>query len=295
MAYPDETGRSTGTTTGGTTFTEVNINPASAGPSKVFIPAGTADGQAITLVLFAHGAGGDETQVSAGGPLATRDGIINKGWVLASSLGGGTAAWGNDAALDSYVAVIDWARARWSVQHVILWGASMGGLTAALLAVSGRVSDVRCLVSIDGALSLRAFYDFTPHQINTAYDVYTPEGRTYALQTAGHDPCLRPSSDYANLPIFLSASTGDTMTPKVDHSDPFFALVDPVTDVTYLTGSSGHFSAANFMPTEALAFMTASLSTSPVDPPTYGTGLRRPSGTLATLRTVAGATVKLGA
>lgn len=282
MTYPDETGRLSKTTPAATAYLDVAINPAGVGPSRVFIPAVLNDGAPAVLVVFCHGAGGDETQVLTGGPGDTLAKAVDNGWLVVSSLGGGTAAWGNDAAQDSYVGLVDWVRGIWAVTDVILWGGSMGALTAALLAVSGRVEDVRCLVGIDGAMSLQAFYDFTPHQINTAYDIsnVSVPPRPYSTQTAGHDPCLRDASDYAGLPIFLSASTGDTVTPKVDHSDPFYTLVDPVTDVTYLTGSGVHFAPDNFMPAQVISFMAESIAGGGGLPdPVAGSGLRTAAGT----------------
>lgn len=104
---------------------------------RVYVPYGWKHDQSKRLVVWCHGAGGTyeigpiERQVIE---------AIGAPWVL--SLLGGLRTWGADAGSDAIDEVWDWARTNLAVaaDKLILWGGSMGGLTATVYALDNPAS-----------------------------------------------------------------------------------------------------------------------------------------------------------
>lgn len=259
MVYPGEAARTTSTTTTGTTFTDVTIDPFGSGQtSRVLIPDGVLDGDAITLMIVAHGASDLAANIHNWFYRATKEGALDRGWVLISSDAHGNA-WSKQAALDDYRRCYDWIAGIWNIQHVLLSGWSMGGLTVINLSGKNVIPKVRAVASIDGALSIRAAWEGNyAGQINAAYGI-AANGSNYDALTAGFDPCLADPVLWAGKRIFMTASTGDTAIPKPLHSDVFYSRISSYANVTYKIGSGIHVDAPNFFPADALAFFDAAL------------------------------------
>lgn len=274
MTYPGESTRTAGTTSGGTAYLDVTVDPMASGvTSRVLIP-NTVDaagsGSNVVLVIVAHGRGDNASHINAARFVATRDGCLDRKWVLISSDAHGNA-WSNQTALDDYRRCYDWAASIWNVTDVLLHGWSMGGLTVVNLAGKETIPKVRGTVSIDGALSLANEPSIYTAEVRTAYGVAS-DGSDYAAKTAGFDPCVVSASAWTGKPLFIEASTGDTLIIKANHSDVFVPRVTSLAPVTYKVGSGAHVADANFMPSDVLAFYDAVIPVPPPPPTLPSTG-----------------------
>lgn len=252
-----ETSRSALTAPSGKPYAKVIVtNPANSDTYWCYVPATRA-----RVVMFAaHGAGGNENYIEHYAPAAIPL-AMDRGWTIVCPRGIG-AGWGNDAALGYYVAAQTWATAQWGRHHALLHGGSMGGLTVALLAANHLMTNLAAWAAYDGAVSLSYAYGAGfSGQIKTAYGI---PGTSYAVATEGHDPVLRPASDYDGQRVLLVHSTGDSTITKAANSDVLFDLIDATADVTYLTTTGGHSTVnTGFLPAESDAFFSAAIDAAP--------------------------------
>jgi len=273
MAYPNETARVTKTTASGTSYIELTVYPfGGTDKALVCIPTSKADGTQSVLAIAAHGSGGNEQQINIARMIETRDGWLDRGWIVGSAMAY-DRAWSNDNALTAYTNVHDWVNSIWPVYDTMLHGESMGGLTMMVLASKGLIPTVRAVASIDGALNLRAAYDMAGQaygsQIRTAYGI-AADGSDYAAKTAGHDAVLLDMTTFNGLRLFVEGSPNDLHIPKASHADVFVANLGANAEVLVTkTGTGTHVTAENFFPTDVLAFMDAATTTppAPVWPP----------------------------
>lgn len=272
MAYPNEISRQSKTTAGGTSYTEVTVYPKGVQDKAIIcIPASVTDGATVTLAILAHGSGGSEQQINNPNMITTRDGMLDRGWIVGSAMAH-DRAWASPVALDDYTRVHDWVNEIWVVRDTLLHGESMGGLTMMILAAQGRIATTRAVVSIDGALSLRAAYDTAGQaygaQIRAAYGIAS-DGSNYTSKTAGHDAVLLDMASFNGLRLFVEHSTGDLHVPKANHSDVFLAnLGSNALQLVTRTGSGGHVTAGNYFAADVLAFYDGAIAEGPAwNPP----------------------------
>lgn len=271
MTYPNEISRTAKQTANGAAYTELSIQPYGvADATLVCIPASVADGAAVNLAIAAHGSGGNEQQINLARMVSTRDGMLDRGWIVASAMAH-DRAWANDTALADFTRVHDWVNDTWQVTHTLLHGESMGGLTMMVLASQARIPTVRAVVSIDGALNLRAAYDQAGQtygaQIRTAYGIAS-DGSDYAAKTAGHDAVLLNMTTFNRIRLFVEGSPNDLHIPKTSHSDVFVAnLGNNALELVTRTGTGTHVTAENFFPADVLAFYDNAIANAPADPP----------------------------
>lgn len=267
MTLPDVISTLSKTTANGTAYVEYTIYPNGVtDKALICVPAGVDEGESVVLAMCSHGSGGTEQQINLPRMVQIRDGLLDRGFIVASAFAH-DRAWANNAALADWVRLHGWVNAHYPVTDVLLHGESMGGLTMLVLAGTGAVPHLRATVSVDGAMNLRAAYDGNyGAQIRSAYGIAS-DGSDYAAKTAGHDPCLFEPSQYAQQRIMLSASPADTAIPKVNHSDVFAAHIAGAPRVLdRYTGTGAHVADVNYFPAETLAFYDAALHRGAVKP-----------------------------
>ncbi|HWG85717.1 MAG TPA: hypothetical protein VNT60_09575 [Deinococcales bacterium] len=187
--------------------------------------------------------------------------IAAAGFPLLLSEDGGPNTWGNATALDNAAGL--WREASGMFQHdglTFSLGVSMGGLTATLLHLSGRVT-LRGTVLIDARLNLAealAAPDTTrAREIIAAYGLATPD--QFALALAGHDPLdARVAFPQPPAPTLAFASPDDETVPMESNSGAFIRLARQHDARSSLHRTSGpHLGGSHFsslVATAAVAF-----------------------------------------
>jgi hypothetical protein len=256
--YPDTlTDPAARTTTAGAPYEQVTVTPQGAGdPAVLLVPPTAPRGAGITLVLYTHGKDGTETQLNDPVLQTTRDSYLHRGWVVAAPYAHGNA-WGNQAALDDCVRLYNYCAALWNVQNVLLYGASMGGLTTLLLYGLDLIPNVRGCVAVDPAAGLTWLGQNSAAHAASIRAAYGATGAAdIPAKVTGHDPSALPAAAYSGKRMRLYASATDTSIPRANNTDPFAATFAPPVakrlDVVTVTGE--HFIADHFRPADVIRF-----------------------------------------
>ena len=208
------------------------------------------------VVLYSHGSGEDQAAlVSDSKKSATLTALLNAGYIVAGTAAHGPSNWGNQLSVDDLAALDQYVRANYNVGKVALWGQSMGGLSALSAVAQGKINVTGALLTYPVcSLSSMTSGAFST-ALNTAHGVTGSGIYTYANQTNGMDPVLKPASAYRDVPMRFYASAGDTVVVKATNTD---ALVSTVSgsriecDVVVCTGDHGDPS--HFIPADYAAF-----------------------------------------
>lgn len=176
---------------------------------QIFVPYGWKHDGSKRLVVWCHGAGGTYEV----GPIerAVME-LIGAPWVAATLTGPHT--WGSDESEDAAVNCWTWAKANLGVatDSFIIWGGSMGGLTAVLTALD-HPSDVAAVGIAIPAIDPEyvRLNDPNPSDLNTAaieaeYGVgVVPAPKQAYLRGGDWDP---------SIPLAVWWSSDDTFTPS---------------------------------------------------------------------------------
>jgi hypothetical protein len=208
--------------------------------------------------------------------------------------------WGNALMRDGVSDILAWLAARFA-QHANGWlfyGFSAGGVNGINAAMEAKDDgyDVAALAMCDPATNLAWCYDVNyessiPHtqsgasaairsQIIGAYSISTNGGtgggRPYSgtppdaewtskvdTDRNGHDPQRVALSELPSVPIYLSASTGDTLIEKDRNTDYFYtrllaaAWAPEIVNISY---GGAHGATAHFLPTETNEFYDRALT-----------------------------------
>jgi hypothetical protein len=211
-------------------------------------PGGLAPDVPAPLVLQHHGRGGDWNAVEEGltAPILTC-GLGANGYMIASSHAHGDN-WGNQPALDDYVALYEAIAAEREIDGVLILSVSMGGLSGLLTVASKKIPDVRAWAGVYPVTNLGyAYFDDEElgPQIEHAYGEPPPPD---------HDPMELDPEVFAGLPMLIWASYADHTVPAARHAVPFLArLGDPPTARLIVT-EGDHGDLSNFDPAELVAF-----------------------------------------
>lgn len=230
------------TTTHGTAYTVSSFTALGASyDSRLAVPDGLSGASGIPLLFYFHGAGGDETELTAGSNLALiRNAFLDAGFALLESDAGG-ANWGNDTSRDEYQRAFVHARSTISVGSVVCFGRSMGGIPASYAATQDPIISphVDGLLLNSAAQSLEWQYDNgNTSAIRTAYGFAT-DGE-FDAATAGHDPLDDyDAADYAGLSVYWWGGTADTTVPPENNAVPMHAKVGKTARRTGITLVNG--------------------------------------------------------
>lgn len=212
---------------------------------RIALPAGYDSRKPAPLAICFHGSNSDETHWSTNSNgRAVANALTSAGYVaLGVGYTANGATWGAQASLDAYYAAYQYVRDNYAIGPVVFYANSMGGIESLLTLAERRIPGVVAWVGTSPTGSLANAYADPGAQgftalINTAYGI--PGGGTYAAQTAGHDPALKPGYAFRGLPMLFLAATDDTAVPKAANTDVMAALVTPYSPiVTIQTGITG--------------------------------------------------------
>lgn len=136
--------------------------------------------------------------------------------------------WGNQVALNANSEMYNYLSTTYGTDNarVGMVGDSMGGLATLLTIPDARVP-AKCLALYYPVTSLRGQFDFNSAMATTIKYAYgiSEDGSNYQAQTAGHDPHLRPASDWRNVGIRFYGGDGDSLVPWHLHSRLFLAQI----------------------------------------------------------------------
>ena len=230
----------------------------SGGRFAIFEPTGYIGERSVSLLLCCHGAGENES-----GPFDTNPwsrAVVQRaqdaGYLCASALAEPLwpgASWGNEQGIREYLDLLAHVTARYDVSRTVLWGASMGGLNALLLAE--RLPQAAGLVLMYPVCSLAAMYaDAAPGgaaanagNYNSLRAAHGIPARNYEVATAGHDPLLMLPSAFRERRILMFHSRDDRAVLKAHHSDPFRArFADTAAELTLIETAGDHADASNW-------------------------------------------------
>lgn len=173
-----------------------------------------------TAVIYCHQLGGTEQVATSYWSYPFIHAAVQEGWAAGASRAHGDN-WGNDASQADIVNLYTLLAAFTpAINNVILVGASMGALDAALVHANDLLpaGKVKGIYIVDGVLDLDWAYaqaGFTS-SINAAYSV-----ASYAAIPAGHDPIDLSAATLTDVRWRFLASTADTTVAKANNTDPF--------------------------------------------------------------------------
>ncbi|MDB5101209.1 MAG: hypothetical protein JWM80_5630, partial [Cyanobacteria bacterium RYN_339] len=185
-------------------------------PSRIIYPSATLEaGKLYPAVVFAHGHGMDQTQLTERTDLA--EAAAAEGWLAAAGAFGGRAAWANDIAQKSVAALVAELVAHHQAdpRRIYLVGFSMGGGTALLAAENAAALAFKpaAVVSTQGFTDLKAMTQLEAGggsyaaSINFAYG-----GRLDEISAQAHSP-VDQAQKLAGIPVYLEHGEADTAVP----------------------------------------------------------------------------------
>lgn len=181
------------------------------------------DGVGSWLVVYTHGNSGAWNQFATTAAwTGLRNWLLDNGVAVVESAGAGND-WGGAASRVSYEQSVAWARTLVDGSKVVVLGRSMGGLVAYWLATqSAFAEDVRALIVNSGTTDLALRYSMASGNdlanMNAAYGVpgTAMDIPAFTAASAGHDPMLFPSAEYADLAVMqLWGSADTTVRPEL--------------------------------------------------------------------------------
>lgn len=217
----------------------------------ILTPPGLEPEAEAPLVIYHHGRGEDWNAIeSRNNLLSTMCALGAAGYVIAGSHAHGNN-WGNQEAIDDYVALHDMIAAERPIRDVMFLSVSMGGLSGLVTLARGVIPDVRAWIGIAPVTNLGYFYfddDEIRPQVEAAYGgPPDPE----------HDPMALDPAVFRGVPMLLWASYEDETVPRTENADRFLEHLGEHADAQMITlfGSHGGFSEQPaFSPDEVVAF-----------------------------------------
>lgn|GEM_PF-3769221 len=159
------------------------------------------------LIILNHAAGETERMWREFPPFRSlADALTDQGYIVAASRLHGDS-WGNQLSLDDNAALYRYVVAHYPVDttRVAMIGDSMGGLATMLAFPDGRIP-------LRGAALYYPVLDLDFQRTVNGLMRATID-RAYPQGWAGHDPVLRPATDWAGRRVRFYASTADSIVP----------------------------------------------------------------------------------
>lgn len=217
------------------------------------------------LVILNHAAGFTERQfqdLPAYRSILTA--LLEEGYIVAASrlndnLATGANNWGNQAAIHANVEMFGYVSDHYRVNsdQVAMLGSSMGGLVTMLAFADGRIP-LRGAALYSAVLNLRHQYDANPFMargIRAAYGI-AEDGSDYHAKTEGHDPILRPPSNYAGRRFRFYSASDDTLVSHDVNTEAMSALIGGLaTEAGVVQLAGGHGANLTITITDLLAFL----------------------------------------
>lgn len=261
MAYPDEQSRSAHVTASNVAFDDIVINPYGSGiTSRLIVPRSLQPAAPTVLVLVAMGTGDNSSLLMHSRFAPTRDGMVERGWIMMSTDTHNNESWGNDTSLADFRRCFDWASDNFDITCVLLHGLSMGGITVADLALKHMIPTMAGWVSIDGALSFDQFFQAGNPDKTGLYNAYgATDEASFLIKSEGHDPCKVPATLFTGQRAFIEDAVNDTVIDNAINSTRFIQRMQGIMDITFFDGGGGHVSTQNFAADKVLPWCDASV------------------------------------
>ena len=224
-------------------------------PMRYWMPPKSLMGASTPLVIWCHQLGHTEAMTTGYWSFAMIHAAMQEGWMYAASRAHGDN-WGNDASLTDVVNLYNYVNAVQPVSSVILAGASMGGLDAALTVAKGNLpaGKVKGVYLIDPVLDLQWAYTANTNTFQSSINAAYGGVASYAAIPAGHDPIrsFTPST-YSGVRWRFSSSVNDATVSKTANTDAFTTyLAGLPAESGGITHISGHTTSAD--PADFVAF-----------------------------------------
>jgi hypothetical protein len=200
--------------------------------------------------------------------------LLDEGYIVASSALtddpiAGYSSWGNQISLDANAELYRYITGHYLVDtnRVAMVGTSMGGLTTLLAFPDGRIP-LRGAALYYPVANLAAQYAYKKkmsESIRFAYGI-AQDGSNYSIKTEGHDPLLRPASDWAGTRLRFYGGDGDTIVEWPLNAEAFAARVaHTATEADIVTLAGDHGANVETTVADLLAFLRRCFDESELD------------------------------
>lgn len=219
------------TTASGTGYTIRARTNAMGDPMQWAVADSAYAGSRKPVLLYCHGAGGDEAQFSTSGWTAMRDAVIDNGWVYVEALGMSETHWGHEAACESYALALTETAQLHPLGPVVILGQSMGGTVSSSLATQDRYGikpHVAGLIQTSAVQSLIQ-YMVTDGKYSGGIPYYgnpTVDEAAWMAASAPYDPIRFDPADYTGLAVQWLAGDADTSVPMGPNAQAQYARVN---------------------------------------------------------------------
>lgn len=248
----------------------VLVQTALGQAQRVVVPRSYDSRQPTPLVIYCHGAGSDQSQMTSStlGAQQALAALLSAGFIVASAQQHNDN-WGSLTSQDDVITLYNWVKARYSLSGApCLLAASMGTLSALNLVSHGRLP-VSAVGIIDGVCNLAWQYANGSNGtttdkagIITAWGL-AADGSDYASKTSGYDPLLTATSTpaaFRGLPMLFTSSPDDTRVPEVENANKIVPLLSPYGQVTHVEHAGTHTADPAWTVPNFPAFFTASIT-----------------------------------
>lgn len=251
------------TTPAGTAYRKVTLNFAGQ-KALLMVPDAVKDWDTTSLIIMNHGYVDHfswvDPDASPRHGAASAMSFLDQGWVVISHQTSGNN-WGSDAALSDIQDAYDYVARRWFFQKIIIMGFSMGGM------LTYNATGLKVLPQIDAAITINGVVDARTSWMSELYRVYGGLNEAQLGQyMAGHDPARDDPARWAGLPMFISSSPKDTVTPTEQHAAVFYERAVTPEKIVYRTHTGGHLAQESFMVDEVVAWLKAQVGVEPHRP-----------------------------
>lgn len=236
----------------------VTPNDAAGQACKLSLPD-PGDTAPAPLILWSHPHSQTQNSINLGTAYfanAIAWAVAQEGWMFAASNMHGDS-WGNPAATTDLANLKTLAETYRPASHVILMGASMGGLATANAVRHNAVSNVVGAVVIDPVLDLQSFYTTQAtyqDSIETAYGA-AADGSDIAAKIAGRNPMAEAASNFTGIPWLLIDGDGDTTVTPATQGTPWMTKVAAAPESTRYKHTGGHLDATTAQPAQIVDFI----------------------------------------
>lgn len=206
------------TTSAGTTYTARSFRTSDGELAHWFMDDSKITASGIPVVIYCHGNEGPYNQFfTMAAWSGLRSWLMDNGYAVVESHGGGGSSWGNDAARLAYTEAFEHVDGQIRTGPVIVLGRSMGGLVSYWLASRSPMADrVVALIVNSGTTDLA--YRVTFKNSGGAPDILAAFGASsltqfYAL-AGEYDPMQWPADLWSTTHVMqLWGSADDTVPP----------------------------------------------------------------------------------
>lgn len=226
-------------------------------------PLGDNPATARPLIMLFHGSGGTaQSSMEAAILQPSIEAWLAQGWRVMAMNGGGEN-WGNPQSVTDNEGGYTQVAGIWNTSKTLFWDGSMGSLASLnLITNTASIPNLKGIYSICPACNLANDYaTFATALINTAYGITGTPPDTYALKTAGSDPCLKTGSDFRNFRYRFVASPDDTLVPQTMNTDVLMAILSGLSiEDSLLEVTGAHGSPEHYVPADSVAFFQRCLA-----------------------------------